>query len=119
MSWYLAKIVFRIICGEGKHTAQFEEQLRLVNAENKEDAFSKAQALGKNETENFFNHKEQLVQWKFINVCELYQLNKMIDGAELYSCISEQEDAELYEYVVNRKAKNILINNVYPMQQLA
>ena len=30
MNWYLAKIVYRIICGDGNHTAQFDEQLRLV-----------------------------------------------------------------------------------------
>ena len=30
MKWYLAKIVYRIICGEGNHTPQFDEQLRLI-----------------------------------------------------------------------------------------
>ena len=39
MNWYLAKLVFRIICGEGNHAAQFDEQLRLVNAFTKEEAF--------------------------------------------------------------------------------
>ncbi|MEP7129294.1 MAG: DUF4288 domain-containing protein, partial [Chitinophagales bacterium] len=29
MNWYLAKIVFRIICGDGLHQPQFDEQLRL------------------------------------------------------------------------------------------
>ena len=32
MNWYLAKIVYRIICGQGNHTAQFDEQLRLIQA---------------------------------------------------------------------------------------
>ena len=26
MHWFLAKIVYRIICGSGEHTAQFDEQ---------------------------------------------------------------------------------------------
>jgi hypothetical protein len=47
MNWYLAKIVYRIICGDGDHTAQFDEQLRLIYAANKEDAFYKAQHIGK------------------------------------------------------------------------
>ncbi len=29
MKWYLAKLVFRIICGEGNHTPQFDEQFVL------------------------------------------------------------------------------------------
>ena len=33
MKWYLAKIIYRIICGEGIHTPQFDEQLRLIHAE--------------------------------------------------------------------------------------
>ena len=57
MNWYLAKLVFRILCGDGKHTAQFDEQLRLILAGSKEEAFHKAQAIGKNDEEMFFNHK--------------------------------------------------------------
>ena len=69
MNWYLAKIVYRIICGEGNHVGQFDEQLRLVTASNKEDAFQKAQFIGKQEEEFFLNDRQQLVQWQFINVC--------------------------------------------------
>jgi len=119
MRWYLAKIVFRIICGAGKHTAQFEEQLRLISASGKEEAFSKAQSIGKKESETFFNHKEQLVHWKFINVSELYLLNHNLDEAELFSCISEKEDAAHYEYVVNKKAENIVFSNTLQLLQLA
>jgi len=119
MNWYLAKIVFRIVCGDGHHTAQYDEQLRLVAAGNKEEAFYKAQAMGKGEEETFFNQKEQLVQWQFINVCELYRLNQMIDGAELYSRIDEKENAGQYEYVVNKKAENILFTHTLQLLQLA
>ena len=119
MNWYLAKIVFRIKCGEGNHTPQYDEQLRLIGASNKEEAFYKAQAIGKAEEETFINQKEQLVQWQFINVCEVYQLNKMIDGAELYSRITEEESTEQYEYVVNKKAENILFTETLQLLQLA
>ncbi|RYY10197.1 MAG: DUF4288 domain-containing protein, partial [Chitinophagaceae bacterium] len=27
MNWYLAKLIFRIVCGQGNHTPQFDEQL--------------------------------------------------------------------------------------------
>jgi hypothetical protein len=61
MNWYLSKIVFRIVCGNGDHTPQFDEQLRLVSAETKEEAFRKAQQMGKKEEETFYNRKQQLM----------------------------------------------------------
>ena len=96
MKWYLAKIVYRIICGEGNHTAQFDEQLRLIYAEDDMHAFQKARIMGDNEEDNFLNNAQKPVHWKFIDVSELHPLNKLIDGAELYSKICEEEDAEAY-----------------------
>ena len=107
MQWYLSKIVFQIICGNGDHTAQFDEQLRLVGAVDEEEAFMKATEMGENEEDRFFNHKQQLVQWKFINVSELYRLSELIHGAELYSRISEVDDAEAYTTFVHRRAESI------------
>ena len=57
MNWYLAKIVYRIICGNGDHAAQFDEQLRLICATNKEDAFHKAQRTGKKRRRNVLQFK--------------------------------------------------------------
>ena len=46
MKWFLAKLVFRIHCGNGNHTPQFDEQLRLIYAEDELHAFHKARLLG-------------------------------------------------------------------------
>ena len=118
MNWYLAKIVFRIICGEGEHTPQFDEQLSLVAANNKEEAFQKAQEMGQQEEDTFYNRKEQLVQWQFINISELYRLSELIDGAELYSRIEEKDNAEAYIYTINQKAENIVCNETNHLLQL-
>lgn len=119
MNWYLAKMVFRIVCGEGEHVPQFDEQLRLVAAETKELAFQKAQDMGHAEEETFYNRKEQLVQWQFINVSELYRLSELIDGAELYSRIEERDNAEAYIYTVNQKAENIFFSQTHQLLKLA
>ena len=119
MNWYLAKIVYRIICGNGDHTPQFDEQLRLINASNKEEAFYKAQQTGKKEEETFYNLKEELVQWQFINVSELYKIGEMIDGAELYSRIEEKDDGDLYAEVIHKKAQGILQSESHQLLQLA
>jgi len=107
MKWYLAKIVFQIICGDGKHTAQFDEQLRLISANDEVEAFEKASIIGNNEEDFFHNIKQQPVRWQFVNVSELYHLNGLIDGAELYSRINEVDDANTYANFVHRRAESI------------
>ncbi len=111
MKGYLAKMVFRIICGDGNHTAQFDEQIRIIMAGSAEEAYHKAQGLGMREEEIFFNRREQLVQWKFISVCDLYPFGEMTDGAELCSRIEETEDPDNYLKFVYARAEQIRFGN--------
>lgn len=107
MNWYLAKVVYRIICGDGDHTAQFDEQLRLIMAHHEEEAFEKATEIGRNEAETFYNQRQEVVQWQFVNVAELYRLQHLIDGAEVYSRITEVDNAESYINFVHHKAEGL------------
>jgi Domain of unknown function (DUF4288) len=118
MNWYLTKIVYRIICGDGRHTAQFDKQLRLINARNKDEAFEKAKKIGESEQECFTNINQQPVQWKFINVAELYKIQELIDGAELYSMIKETGDARSYINLIEQKASNIRQKTTHQILQL-
>jgi hypothetical protein len=113
MKWYLAKLVYRIICGEGLHTPQFDEQLRLVYAEDDFHAFQKARTTGHREEDNFLNNTQKPVQWQFIDISELHPLTEMIDGAELYSRICEEEEAEVYIRVTKQRASHILENSMH------
>ena len=105
MKWFLAKIVYRIICGDGHHTAQFDEQLRLITALNEANALQKAAAVGRQEEEVFHNERKQLVQWKFSGVTELHTLEGLTDGAEVYSQIKETGDPEAYSSFIRYKGK--------------
>ena len=116
MNWYLAKIVYRIICGDGLHTAQFDEQLRLIIAHQEKEALQKAAAIGKQEEEVFYNDRKQLVQWKFVDVAELHTLDNLIDGAELYSQVKETGDPEAYGNFVHHKAA--LLREKHTLQTL-
>ena len=60
MNWYLTKIVYRIICGQGNHMAQFDEQLRLIQAGSSEEAFEKSIVLGQKEEDKFYNEDQKL-----------------------------------------------------------
>ena len=118
MNWYLSKIIFQIICGEGRHTPQFDEQLRLIAAGNEQEAFEKALAIGEKEQDGFYNHEQQLVQWKFITVSELYRLSGLLDGAEMYSRIQETDDPQAYIDLASRRADHIRISGTHKLLQL-
>ena len=104
MQWYLTKIIFQIICGNGNHTPQFDEQLRLILADDETQALLKARKLGEDEQDLFLNEQNDLVRWKFIDVTDLYKLSTMIDGAEIFSRIEEYDHADAYIELVHRRA---------------
>jgi hypothetical protein len=118
MNWYLSKLVFRIICGEGTHKPQFDEQLRLINASDEQEAYAKAIAIGAQEQDQFFNQDQKLVQWKFINLAELYKLSGLLDGAELYSKIQETDNPDLYIELTNKKAAHIRRDNTHKILEI-
>ena len=107
MNWYIAKIVFRIISGDGNHAAQFDEQLRVIKAEDDEKALEKAKQIGRQEEDSFINTRNQVVRWNFINIPELNKLPSLADGTEIYSKVHEYENANRFIDTVNRKAENI------------
>lgn len=106
MHWYLAKLVYRIVCtGHAKNKpAEFDEQIRLIYADDDLHAFQKARLLGEKEGETQVQCAESLISWKFIDVCELHTLDQLIDGAEMYSRICEQENADAYIRDTQKKA---------------
>lgn len=103
MNWYLIKIVFQIVCGNGKHTPQFDEQLRLIAANSSHRAIEKATKLAVDET-----NTPDLVQWKFIAITEVYPFNNLLDGAQLFSRVIEEEQQAAYLHTLQLKAKDVL-----------
>lgn len=118
MKWYLAKIVFQILCGDGNHTAQFDEQLRLIAACNEDEAFEKASAIGKDAEDSFYNLRKQLVRWQFVDVSELCHLSELIDGAEIYSRINEVDDGDAYITSMHRRAESIRRKHTHQLLNL-
>jgi Domain of unknown function (DUF4288) len=103
MSWYIAKIIFRITSDTFSQKPQFDEHIRLISAANFEEAFRKSRMLGIKE-EDIFLRDTTKVKWEFVNVAELYPLKELSDGTELYSQINEAEEANAYIYHVHQKA---------------
>jgi hypothetical protein len=95
MNNYLTKLIFNIRIGNGNNS-QFDEQIRVVHANSIESALFKARAIGKKHEESFVNSDNNLVEWKFIDVSEVYPLNEVKDGEELYSVTHEKENADSF-----------------------
>lgn len=104
MNWYVAKLIFRITCGNGNHQPQFDEQLRLISASGEKEALIKAQKLINEERLAIENKDKFPIRWDFINMTELYQVDELKDGSEIYCNILEVNDAEEYIEMSNQKA---------------
>lgn len=108
MKWYLARIVFRIICGEGDHAAQFDEQVRLILAADEYQAMEKAMIIGRKEEAPFMNQRMQTVRWQLEGVVEIMEIQELRDGMELFSKITEEEDGERYAHDLKQKADTLM-----------
>lgn len=104
MNWYIAKVVYNIVNGSGDHTPQFDEQYRLVTATSLEEAFQKAEQIGVNEEDILLNENREIVKWGFVGISELYAINELKDGMELFSNIHEEQDRKLYIETVRMKS---------------
>lgn len=111
MNWYVAKLVFRVISGNGDHNAQFDEQLRLINADTEYQAFEKVSNIGHANEDSFMNVQKQTVRWQFIDVAELNAISGLNDGAELYYNIHEATDPDLYIAWAHHKSALLGIKN--------
>jgi hypothetical protein len=98
-----------MLCGNEKQKAQFDEQLRIIHAPDPESALDKARNIAKAET-TYLGISNLMVKWQFVNVTEIYRLNNYIDGAEIFSQLSEADNGDLYEVKLNKKAASTLQN---------
>ncbi len=89
---YIATIVFNILC-DGVFTGEYEEQLRIIYADNNELALQTAKKFGKDEASIFKDRKQRIIEWKFSGVKELKQVC-LENGALIHSSITEAKPIE-------------------------
>ncbi|MBS1651569.1 MAG: DUF4288 domain-containing protein [Bacteroidetes bacterium] len=110
MKKYIVKLVFNISIDSGKNNHQFDEQVRIINAANHTDALKKAAIIGKQEEVSFVDQENKIIKWQFINVSEMYELDNLKDGDQIYSStIDTPFPNELIEFI-NNKSKEYLNN---------
>ncbi len=89
MNPYTAQIIYRIKC-ESIGTEQYDEQWRLVFAEDERDALYKARAIAKKEEATFIDRHGRTVTWELIAVKDLKPV-ELTNGALLFSSVKEVE----------------------------
>ena len=104
MNWYITRVVFKVSENDSPEAGHFDEQLRLVTADSKEEAFIKARTLGLNKEDVCYYDTKKVEKWEFINVSEVTPLQNMDDGIALYSRIHKTKESTAYISVIHQKA---------------
>ena len=89
MKSFTAQIIYRIEC-EGLSTDQYEEQWRLVYADNEELALKEAREAGKNEESTFIDRHGRTICWRMLAVKDLQPV-ELKNGGLLFSIVHEAE----------------------------
>ncbi len=89
MQPFTAQIIYRIEC-EGLPTDQYEEQWRLVYAENEEQALSEAKVTGSAEEATFIDRHGRAIRWLMLAVKHLQPVD-LTHGGLLFSIVREAE----------------------------
>lgn len=112
MKKYLAKLMFNINIDNGSDASQFDEQIRIIESRNLEDAFYKARVIGKKEEETFRDSHDKVVSWHFIDVSEVYPLEEVKDGEQVYSNTHKIKDAGSFIKFIRQKSMEIQAKNL-------
>lgn len=103
MNWYVAKLVFRITTAQTQTVGQFDEHIRLIRADSFEGAFRKARLIGIQEEDSCPDRP----RWEFVNISELFPLEELKDGVEVYSRIQDIPQAQSYINLIHLKAAEL------------
>ena len=103
MEWYSAKIVYQITNSQND-IVQFDEQVRIINAINKELAYEIANQLGYINQEKVITDTGAILNWGFIAVTEIKRIGEVKHGTEVASLIKEFPK-ELFIEETNKKAE--------------
>ncbi len=105
MNWFIAKLIFRIDADDALNTAQFDEQLRLIDAVSRDLAIEVAHQIGLTEQESLKTKKGTDLYWKFVAVTEIEYLGDIANGKEIHYRIHEPENVDIYLAITEEKSQ--------------
>lgn len=89
MQAYTAQAIYRIKC-EGVKSEQYEEQWRIVYADNELEALSKARNIAAEEEATFADRHGRIINWELVAIKDLKPI-ELKQGGLLFSVLREIE----------------------------
>lgn len=85
MQNFVARLQFRIIVGDMQSHAQYEELTVWVKAADRQDAYTKAHAIGRQNEDELLNTGRNRVCWQFEGIALLDAVGEPENGMVLFS----------------------------------
>jgi hypothetical protein len=89
MRTFTAQIIYSIEC-DGRQTDQYEEQWRLVFADDEHQALSQARAAASSEESTFVDRHGRTICWRLLAVKDIQPV-ELVNGGLLFSQVREAE----------------------------
>jgi hypothetical protein len=86
---FIAQLIYRIECN-GLSTDQYEEQWRLVFADNEAEAIEKAKQIAAKDAAMLIDRHGRTIEWKLLALKDLQKIC-LENGSLLFSVIKEAE----------------------------
>ena len=107
---FLIKMNFQIrIADDG---TRFDEQIRVMDALNEEEAFFKGVALGRGEETHYMNSEAEEVNWKFLGVTDVINLTTMKSGDLVLERLIRKTDHDSYKDFLRKKSTEFQVKSV-------
>jgi len=106
---YIAQLYFEIQSQE-QNKSQFDCQLRMIQAENEEEAFFLAKEIGLKETTQFVNENGKLVKWNFVGITHIQELDFSENGTQIFSDTIEIDKKDTFLSYIQTKSKDLAMN---------
>jgi hypothetical protein len=87
--WFAAKLLFESTVQHDDGRVLQEESIRLLQADDKSQAHSKATDIGNSEKHQYANSQGETVSWRFVSILEVQDLceDNIFDGMEVFSTL--------------------------------
>jgi len=108
MKWFAINLIYQVISGEGKHSPQFNEQIRLIKAVDSLNAIKKAQQSAGKFNLPITNSAGDTVVWKFVAIGGVLEIDEPADGVEINSKIIEPESSKTYLAKLKHRNKSLI-----------
>ncbi len=110
MNRFLIKLNFQIRIADD--STRFDEQLRVTDALNEEEAIFKGLALGRREETLYLNSEAEEVSWKFLGVTDVINLTTMKTGDLVTERLTRKTDHASYTAFLKKKSLEIQVKSV-------